>query len=66
MRVTAAHAHAGTRWPDPRWRTSRQTIADVKDWLPLLRFTQGNLTITVMVGRGSATGFHQRNRSKPT
>ena len=33
-------------------------IADVKDWLPLLRFTQGNpLTITVMVGQALRDGL---------
>ncbi|MFZ5856801.1 MAG: CHAT domain-containing protein [Chloroflexota bacterium] len=33
-------------------------IADVKDWLPLLRFTQGNpLTITVMVGQALRDGI---------
>lgn len=33
-------------------------IADVKDWLPLLRFTQGNpLTLTVMVGQALRDGI---------
>jgi tetratricopeptide (TPR) repeat protein len=33
-------------------------IADVKDWLPLLRFTQGNpLTLTVMVGQALRDGL---------
>ena len=38
-------------------------IADVKDWLPLLRFTQGNpLTITVMVGQALRDGISTKEQ----
>jgi hypothetical protein len=38
-------------------------IADVKDWLPLLRFTQGNpMTITVMVGQALRDGISTKEQ----
>ncbi|MBK8619070.1 MAG: hypothetical protein IPN96_18580, partial [Anaerolineales bacterium] len=40
-------------------------IADVKDWLPLLRFTQGNpLTLTVMVGQALRMGSRDKYKLK--